>query len=553
MKVSSWRPAPPPLSSHTCFKPPDFIAPLMIRRALLCHYWIDYLGVRTTCCTVLLPTPHSGHKMYLCRVLLLGIVVLEPCWGQFFGGKQVKAKTDTSAGERCFCQLKGAIDDCSCSVETIDSFNNWKVYPRLNSLLQQVFFRYWKVNLNKKCPFWEEDGRCAIRFCSVQPCTDQEDFSSSEDSEILHTSPINFSRLIQNFVEGAKTCEKVPEGLKGKAGALDINKPQKRPRPTDGEDCDEENDLGYLNTTLSKESIDGFERWAAHDNFCFLDDDDSEDSKYVDLLLNPERYTGYTGPSAHRIWRTIYQENCFKPSMSLGPYADFSNIGDLCLEKRAFYRAVSGLHSSINIHLCARYLLSDKSGFDLSSEGIWGHNVEEFQRRFDPQLTGGEGPKRLKNLYFLYLLELRALAKAAPYLETLEYYTGNEEEDKDVKMAVKDLLSVVKSFPEHFNEHSMFNGGLQAAKLKEEFREHFRNISRIMDCVGCDKCRLWGKLQITGLGTALKILFSGNFDHPIDQQLNLSVTKPQHSRVGELPAGESEIMKGRMPEEELIL
>ena len=29
-----------------------------------------------------------------------------------------------------------------------------------------------------------------------------------------------------------------------------------------------------------------------------------------------------------------------------------------------------------------------------------------------------------------------------------------------------------------------------------------------MDCVSCDKCKLWGKLQINGLGTALKILFS---------------------------------------------
>lgn len=29
-----------------------------------------------------------------------------------------------------------------------------------------------------------------------------------------------------------------------------------------------------------------------------------------------------------------------------------------------------------------------------------------------------------------------------------------------------------------------------------------------MDCVSCDKCKLWGKLQITGLGTALKILFA---------------------------------------------
>lgn len=38
-------------------------------------------------------------------------------------------------------------------------------------------------------------------------------------------------------------------------------------------------------------------------------------------------------------------------------YQDYP-FSDLCLEKRAFYRAVSGLHSSINIHLCARYLLS---------------------------------------------------------------------------------------------------------------------------------------------------------------------------------------------------
>ena len=58
----------------------------------------------------------------------------------------------------------------------------------------------------------------------------------------------------------------------------------------------------------------------------------------------------------------------------------------------------------------------------------------------------------------------------------------------------------------------MFNGGTEAQVLKEEFKQHFRNISRIMDCVGCDKCRLWGKLQTQGLGTALKILFSGKFD-----------------------------------------
>lgn len=42
----------------------------------------------------------------------------------------------------------------------------------------------------------------------------------------------------------------------------------------------------------------------------------------------------------------------------------------------------------------------------------------------------------------------------------------------------------------------MFNG-TEAYKLKSDFREKFRNISRIMDCVGCEKCRLWGKLQVS--------------------------------------------------------
>lgn len=58
----------------------------------------------------------------------------------------------------------------------------------------------------------------------------------------------------------------------------------------------------------------------------------------------------------------------------------------------------------------------------------------------------------------------------------------------------------------------MFTGGPASSKLKIEFREKFLNISRIMDCVGCDKCRLWGKLQTQGMGTALKILFSEKFN-----------------------------------------
>lgn len=41
-----------------------------------------------------------------------------------------------------------------------------------------------------------------------------------------------------------------------------------------------------------------------------------------------------------------------------------------------------------------------------------------------------------------------------------------------------------------------------------------------MDCVGCEKCRLWGKLQVLGLGTALKILFSVNGQEDVRQTVS---------------------------------
>ena len=80
----------------------------------------------------------------------------------------------------------------------------------------------------------------------------------------------------------------------------------------------------------------------------------------------------------------------------------------------------------------------------MDPQGIWGPNVEEFKRRFSPETTNGEGPHWLRNLYFIYLVELRALAKAAPYLRREEYYTGIMEEDQETKMAINDLLSVIE-------------------------------------------------------------------------------------------------------------
>lgn len=42
-------------------------------------------------------------------------------------------------------QVSGYLDDCTCDVETIDKFNNYRLFPRLQKLLESDYFRYYKV------------------------------------------------------------------------------------------------------------------------------------------------------------------------------------------------------------------------------------------------------------------------------------------------------------------------------------------------------------------------------------------------------------------------
>lgn len=386
-------------------------------------------------------------------------------------------------------QLKGTIDDCSCNVDTVDYYNNVKIFPRLKSLLNNNYFRFYKTKLNSICPFWNDvEFQCAMKFCHVKACEEKD----------------------------------IPLGLKGEKPFEKYLK-DTQTTVSDCGDSDLNKELGFLNKSISEKFHKELIRWSEHDdaieNFCILDDN-QEGSEYVDLLLNPERFTGYQGKSAHRIWETIYKENCFitkdsKKMTSFSSLVDSLALRDACLEERVFYRMVSGLHASINIHLCSDYLLPEKNSLNFASpNGVWGPNLDEFKRRFSPESTNGQGEQWLRNLYFTYIVELRALTKIAPLLRHEEFYTGFDKDDKEVQLAVKDLLNVMESFPSHFDETLMFNGA--SGKMKMEFREKFLNITRIMDCVGCDKCRLWGKLQTQGMGTALKVLFSGDLQYEVE-------------------------------------
>jgi hypothetical protein len=172
---------------------------------------------------------------------------------------------------------------------------------------------------------------------------------------------------------------------------------------------------------------------------------------------------------------------------------------DECLEKRVFYRVVSGMHTSISTHLCWDYLNQ--------TTGEWGPNLQCYKDR----LHGF--PDRVSNLYFNYALVLRAVTKLGPYLKDYTFCSGDPWQDRITKQKVQALTSKAGVAPQIFDESLMFVNG-EGPSLKEDFRNRFRNISRIMDCVGCDKCRLWGKLQTAGYGAALKVLFE--FDNNSD-------------------------------------
>ena len=60
-----------------------------------------------------------------------------------------------------------------------------------------------------------------------------------------------------------------------------------------------------------------------------------------------------------------------------------------------------------------------------------------------------------------------------------------------------DSEGVKAACPVPFDEGRLWKGE-DGAALKAQLQAHFRNITAVMDCVGCEKCKLWGKLQLLG-------------------------------------------------------
>ncbi|KIH89298.1 hypothetical protein SPBR_06953 [Sporothrix brasiliensis 5110] len=412
---------------------------------------------------------------------------------------------------------KAIVSDACASYSTLEKLNS-RLSPAVTDLTQTTdFFSHYRVNLfHKKCPFWDdENGMCGNIACAVQTLENEDDIP-----KVWRASELGKLQGPSAEHPGKSTQRERPR------------------RPLQGR----------LGENVGESCVVEYDDECDDRDYC-VPEDESAASKgdYVSLVQNPERFTGYAGDGAKQVWEAIYRENCFQKSSfphsaqletagdkaAMNPAAiDFRSVleaagrqqvleqqrqvepftpfvaktgfeaEDECIEKRVFYRLMSGMHASISTHLCWDFLNQ--------TTGEWTPNVSCYVDRLH------RFPDRISNLYFNYALLTRAVAKLGPHLERYIFCSGEPEQDNLTRDKVLAVTQTAASVPQIFDESLMFMNG-EGPSLKEDFRNRFRNVSRLMDCVGCDKCRLWGKLQTAGYGTALKVLFEFDNDGAIPQ------------------------------------
>ncbi|KAI5864807.1 endoplasmic oxidoreductin [Durotheca rogersii] len=411
--------------------------------------------------------------------------------------------------DACAISPRAIVSDACASYSTLERLNR-KVKPAVDELTKETdFFSYYRLNLfNKRCPFWnDENGMCGNVACAVNTIDNEEDIP-----KIWRASELGKLEGPSAKHPGKKVQKEWP----------------KRPLQ------------GLLGEDVGESCVVEYDDECDERDYCVPEDESaSAKGDYVSLVRNPERFTGYAGEGSKMVWDAIYGENCFQrssfpQSASLGtspvvkgPAAqDFRNVlqdaerqqlvqqqgspgttlvqagleneGD-CLEKRVFYRVISGMHASISTHLCWDFLNQ--------TTGEWQPNLGCYKARLHTY------PERISNLYFNYALVTRAVAKIGQRLQSYTFCTGEPDQDAATKAKVLAVTEAAASVPQIFDESLMFKNG-EGPSLKEDFKNRFRNVSRVMDCVGCDKCRLWGKVQTSGYGTALKILFEFDSESP---------------------------------------
>ena len=308
--------------------------------------------------------------------------------------------------------------------------NNQKLCDSLEKLKKTLFFKIFKINLDPECSVFRQEMICRDTACQICECSNNE----------------------------VPRVWKQPQGI--------------------NED---------IVTTID----DPFNKWVEKFNvdskhWLLKEDIDPKDGAYINLLKNPEGYTGYRG--AH-IWNAIFKENCFSESYS-----------NLCVEDKIFSNIFMGWLVNTNFQIGCNFRNRETNNTYI--------NVSYVTKKYLYHKD------KIDNLLFLYSLMIKAINKAVPLLLEYDYRSGNKTEDQMTYKYTKEIFRyellnidlIEESFQEIYSHFEKFTNSQKISELIIRFR----NISSIIDCVTCSKCRMHAKLEVFGIATMLKIIFTSS-------------------------------------------
>lgn len=203
-----------------------------------------------------------------------------------------------------------------------------------------------------------------------------------------------------------------------------------------------------------------------------------KDNIYIDLLADREEFTGYQG---QELWKKIYLENCV-------------GFSESCNNSPLLYRIVSGMHTSVSSHICEYYK--------------WGSSEppQPYPELYYQKVAAN--PERVENLLFAWEVLLKAFVRYYDIISATPIKTGDFITDIRTEKALKDVWYLLREIKDASFPIEEFAPNVPVDVVKEVFLRYFTNIHKLMDCVDCVKCKVYGKMQVMGVGVALRILMN---------------------------------------------
>ncbi|ORM41325.1 Endoplasmic reticulum oxidoreductin-1 [Babesia sp. Xinjiang] len=216
---------------------------------------------------------------------------------------------------------------------------------------------------------------------------------------------------------------------------------------------------------------------------------------YVDLMHNPPSHTGYRGGED---WNVIYDLEC--------------DCGDEvpCEQTEHLFRLISGMQSSVAAWAAWNYkCVNPVAAYQTKTElPRYTSNPDLYFKML------GNHPERLENLYYAFQTMLKTVCRLSPFLKGFAKNLGQQEGREHLQRSLFDLLSVeydlCRDVEPAYDVRSSevcepAQGCVPSAQLKHPaLLNKFHDLSDIVDCVGCEKCRLHGKLKLTALQIAVR-------------------------------------------------